>query len=100
MNRFWHGTSLPARPYLLQLHLDLSGCFGLPVSFWLGLGLPLHPRGVLIARVKLRSLRLNPSRRLVRPCLQLIPSRRTAAVVISLRPDTLRLFRRDVPGSG
>jgi hypothetical protein len=42
----------PARPDLLQLHLDLIRCVGLPVSFWLGLHFPLHPRGVLPAGIQ------------------------------------------------
>ena len=48
--------------YLLQLHLDLFGCFCLPASLWLGVSLPLHPRGVLTTGVHPCSLRLNPSR--------------------------------------
>jgi hypothetical protein len=39
-------TCTPLRPGLLQLYLDLIGCFRLPVSLWLGLDLLLHPRGV------------------------------------------------------
>jgi hypothetical protein len=62
----------PAQPDLLQLHVHLIGRFRLPVSLRLGLGLPLNPRGVLAAGVKLRPLRVDPARDLVRAGLQLI----------------------------
>ena len=81
----------PPRPYLLQLHLDLFGCFCLPVSLWLGVGLPLHPRGVLTTGVQPCSLRLNPSRCVVGPYLQLIQSCGALTVTVRLWLGNLRL---------
>ena len=47
------------------------GHFNLPAGLRLGLGLPLHPRSVLTAGVKLCPLRVDPARGLVRAGLQL-----------------------------
>jgi hypothetical protein len=71
----------PARPDLLQLHFHVIGRFRLPVSLRPDLGLPLHPRGVLAAGVKLCPLRVDPARGLVRAAMQLIQPR--GAPVIS-----------------
>jgi hypothetical protein len=49
-------------PYLLGFHSHVIGRFRLPVGLRLGLGFPLHPRGVLAAGVKLCPLRIDPAR--------------------------------------